>query len=103
MSTVSIASIPPSTRPRSSANSCSRTPRSRTSTTKQRIAYVANLGFDPLDAIPLRGEWTKDFTEVQTLDLDGQWKTVPAAKTSDGTLQLQLPLAAHRVVIFRFL
>ena len=70
---------------------------------KQRIAYVANLGFDPLDAIPLRGEWTKNFTEVQTLDLDGQWKTVPATKTSEGTLQLQLPLAAHRVAIFRFL
>ena len=70
---------------------------------KQRIAYVANLGFDPLDTIPLRGEWTKSFTEVQMLDLDGQWKKVPATKTSDGTLQLQLPLAAHRVVISRFL
>ena len=70
---------------------------------KQRIAYVANLGFDPLDTIPLRGEWTKNFTEVQMLDLDGQWKTVPATKTSEGTLQLQLPLAAHRVAIFRFL
>ncbi|MBQ8111704.1 MAG: hypothetical protein IJ146_00725, partial [Kiritimatiellae bacterium] len=70
---------------------------------EQRIAYVANLGFDPLDTIPLRGEWTTNFTEVQTLDLDGQWKTVPATKTSEGTLQLQLPLAAHQVAIFRFL
>ena len=70
---------------------------------KQRIAYAANLGFDPLDTISLRGEWTTNFTEVQMLDLDGQWKTVPATKTSEGTLQLQIPLAAHRVVIFRFL
>jgi hypothetical protein len=70
---------------------------------KQRIAYVVNLGFDPLDTIPLRGEWTKNFTEVQMLDLDGQWKMVPASQTSEGTLQLQLPLAAHQVAIFRFL
>ena len=70
---------------------------------KQRIAYVANLGFDLLDTIPLRGEWTTNFTEVQTLVLDGQCKTVPATKTSEGTLQLQLPLAAHRVAISRFL
>jgi len=28
---------------------------------------------------------------------------VPATKTSEGTLQLQFPLAAHRVAIFRFL
>ena len=37
------------------------------------------------------------------LDLDGQWKTVPAAKTSEGALQLQLPLAAHQVVVFRWI
>ena len=70
---------------------------------KQRIAYVVNLGFDPLDTIPLRGEWTKNFTELQMLDLDGLWKMVPASQTSEGTLQLHLPLAAHQVAIFRFL
>ncbi len=70
---------------------------------QQRIAYATNLGFDPLDTIPLRGEWTKDFKEVQMLAPDGQWKTVPATKTPDGTLELQLPVAAHQVVILQFL
>ena len=70
---------------------------------KQRVAYLVNLGFDPLDTIPLRGEWTGNFAEVQMLDLDGQWKTVPATKDADGTLQLQLPVAAHQVVILQFL